>query len=675
MTLVHYATHGVMSSLRRLRVASWLVIVGLCLRAATVQAQAPTEALKTLSLDDLMRQDVTTVSRVPEPISAVPAAVFVITQDDIRRSGATSLPEVLRLAPGVQVSRLDGGKYAVGIRGFADRLARSMLVLIDGRPVYSPLFAGTYWEVQDVLLAEVDRIEVVRGPGGTLWGANAVNGIINIIMKETVDTQGTLVSATAGTSVGGPIAVRYGGGASANLHYRAFVQVTDRGEQFHTDVLAADGLRMLTSGFRLDWRPSGRRTLTLQGNAYRATLEEPAVATTYTPPYSATSAQDAAISGGNVLMRLNGTARMTGAFQVQAFYDRTSRDELPVGEIRDTVDVDVQTVRPFGQRHSLVSGAGFRLTSGLIAATGTSMLTPNRRTDRLYTAFVQDDITLSPRHVRLVVGSKFEHNDYSGAELQPSARLVWTMNGKNTFVASVTRAVRTPSRVETDYATTSLISADPLSFVRLLPNPDFAPETLLAYELGYRAQLAKSLYVTASVFTNHVANILSTELDAPMTEDDGQTPARTILPLQFGNGLYGTTAGGEITADYRARSWWQLGASYSYDRIALQRRDGSNDVSQESRNEGLTPRHQAAFRCSLDFPRGMSFDGLLSYSSALAAGPVPAYTASRLRFGWFVAPTLELAVVGGDLQRAHHLEWPGSTQIERAATVNLTWRR
>lgn len=638
--------------------------------------QLAAQDLKRLSLEELMRIEVSTVLRVPEPTMAIPAPVHIITQDDIRRSGATSLPELLRLAPGVQVARIDAARYAIGIRGFADRLARSMLVLMDGRAVYSPLFAGTYWEVQDTLLEDIERIEIVRGPGGTLWGANAVNGIINIVTKRAQDTGGTLVTAAIGSDMRGPIGVRYGGSVGSNGHFRLYGKAFDRSAQDHPDGTDYDAWRMAQGGFRADWTLSRSRSLTLQGDAYAVELGQRVTNPLFTPPFSETVTRDAPLFGANVLARLAGPLA-GGEYQLQTYYDRVRRDERPVAETRDTFDVDFQHRRRFARRHQVVWGAGYRVSSGRITATAPTQFIPSDRTENLFTAFAQDDFSLLPDRLRLLVGAKIEHNDYSGLEVQPSARMLWKVNASNALFGGVTRAVRTPSRVETDYTTTSLVNPAVPAFVRLQPNQDFEAEELTAYEAGYRVRPTEAVYVSAAVFFNHLENTLSTELLPSLVETD-PPPARLILPVTFANGLHGNSHGVEITGDYRLASWWRWTVNYSFLRIQMTRDPGSADVSQERRYEGLSPQHQIEVQSSVDLPRALFVDWFLRYASELPAGPVPGYATSNLRFAWQPMPRVELVIVGQNLHEARHTEWPSSgptsTQLRRRALITVTWR-
>jgi iron complex outermembrane receptor protein len=655
------------------------VLFATCLVVAAATegaAQTTTEDLKRMSLADLLQIDVTTVSRAPEPIGGVPAAVHVITQDDIRRSGALSIPEALRLAPGLHVARINAGTWSIGMRGFGDRLARSMLVLIDGRAVYSPLFAGTYWETQDVMLEDVERIEVIRGPGGTLWGANAVNGIINIITKPARATQGAVVSGGVGNQDRGFAAVRYGGSAGSAWNYRFYGKAQDRAPEFHATGRDDDGLRMAQGGFRADWTPANGRMVTLQGDVYNGTLGTRPTVTTYTSPYATAESLDAPLSGANVLGRWSGPLARRGRFQLQAFYARTNRDERPVAENRDTADVDFQHTPPVWAGHQFIWGAGYRVTSGRITAIAPTEFTPPTRTDHLYSGFVQDEIRLLPDRVTLTVGAKLEHNNYSGVEFQPTARLAYLLDPDDTLWFAVTRAVRVPSRVETDYTTIGLIDPEVPQFVRLLPNPAFTPERLVAYEGGYRIRPDSRLFFAVAAFYNKLDDVLSTEVLPPFAEP-APSGARVITPVTFGNGLEGNSYGAELSADLRPAPWWRVTGHYSQVRIHLSRSPGSRDA-QERRYEGMTPRHQIQAQTSFDLPGRWSLDALARRISELSAGPIPSYATADVRLAWQVTPQLEVAFVGQDLARGQHPEWTsagGNVGIERSGYVKITWRQ
>jgi iron complex outermembrane receptor protein len=632
------------------------------------------EELKRMTLQELMAVEVSTVMREPVAAVSTPAALFVITQDDIRRAGATSLPEALRLAPGIQVARIDAARWAIGIRGFADRLARSMLVLIDGRAVYSPLFAGTYWEAQDLLLEDVERIEVIRGPGGTLWGANAVNGIINIVTRRTLDTHGTLVTAAGGSNDLGLFGVRHGGTLGDSADYRAYVKGFTRGPMFHTGGNGFDDWRMGQAGFRIDSRVRNERSLTVQGDLYRGELGQRVPTPSFEPPFSRMSDRDAPLSGGNVLVRWRAPLGSGNGVQIQTYYDRTRRDERPVAEVRDTFDADFQYSFRQWPRQSLTWGAAYRASRGDIDTAALTSFTPSVRTDHQFSAFVQNEIAVAPERLRVTLGAKVEHNEYTGVELQPSVRFSWGLDATTFLVGSVTRAVRTPSRVETDYSTNSLVNAAP-TFVRLLPNPDFASENLTAYELGYRMRPLTSTYVTVSTFFNHLTDTLGTELLTPFVETTNGPP-RLILPVTFDNTLHGSSYGAEVTIDTRPAPWWRIVGSYSHLRIEMTRNPDSMDVSQERRYEGLAPAHMGQLQSSFDLPAGLTADWLWRGVTRLPAGPVPAYHTSDVRVGWMATRQIELSVVGRNLHDRRHQEWEStSVGIERGVHVQLAWRR
>ncbi len=652
----------------RLLVAAVLTIV--C--PALAVAQAAIE-LKRLTLEELLALEVTVVSRSAAPVSDTPAAVFVLTQDDIRRSGATSLPELLRLAPGLHVARMDSSRWAIGVRGLADRLSRSMLVLIDGRAVYNPLFAGTYWEVQDLVFEDIDRIEIIRGPGGTLWGSNAVNGIISIVTKSARETQGVFAEAASGTDARGLASVRYGTTAGANAHVRGYVKAFSRAPEFHADGLDYDDWWKAQAGMRGDWVLADNRNLSVQAHSYVARLGQRQIRTDLAPPYSEVSSVHAPLSGTSILALYSGNWSSGARFDLQTYYDRTTRDERPVGEVRNTFDVDFQQQQPPWGAHQLTWGLGYRVSADKIMATGTSRFDPAEHTDHLWSAFLQDEFTpVAP--LTIGIGAKIEHNAYTGAELQPSGRVTWRMRPSHTMVASITRAVRTPSRVERHYTTASVVDPALPSFVRLLPNEDFSSEKLVAYELGYRVQAGAAAYFTVSSFLNELHDILSTELLTAFVET-APPPPRLILPVTFANGLAGRSRGFEVTTDVRPTGTIRTTASYSYLDVELTRTPGGNDVTQERSHEGRTPHHQARLRIALDLPGNVSLDVFARYVSELSDAGIPAYATAGARVGWFVRPHLELAFTGRNLGDSHHREWLGNVEIERSAFASLTWRR
>src|SRR6267378_1284098 len=349
---------------------SMLLLAGLAKnsRAGARQSNPETSGqLKKLSLAQLGDLEVTTVSKEPVTVARTPAAIYVITQEDIRRSGATSIPEVLRLVPGVEVARIDSSKWSIGVRGFGSRLSRSVLVLIDGRTVYTPLFAGVYWEVQDTLLEDIERIEVIRGPGGTIWGANAVNAVINIITKSAKDTHGTLASSGGGNIDQGFVGFRYGGGKGKDFNYRVYGKAFTRGREFHPDGRQFDDWRMAQTGFRTDWDLHTRDTLTLQGDLYNSDDGERVGTATYSPPSTANVEQNAELSGGNLVGRWRRVLSAGSDVQFQTYYDRTNRKEANFAESRDTFDVDfIHHLAPW--RQNFLWGLGAQISSGNVTS-------------------------------------------------------------------------------------------------------------------------------------------------------------------------------------------------------------------------------------------------------------------------------------------------------------------
>ena len=512
--------------------------------------------------------------------SHTPAAVFVITQQDIRRSGATTLAEALRLAPGVQISRINSNQWAIGARGFASRLSRSVLVLIDGRSVYTPLFAGTYWEVQDVLLEDIDRIEVIRGPGGTLWGANAVNGVINIITKTAGIPAAPSSRPAAGTRSAGSAGARWGGALGAHTDVRVYAKYFDRDGGRRTDGPPFDDWRMAQGGFRLDGE-RGPSTFTLQGDIYDGHAGQRATLGFYTPPFSRTVDEDADLGGGNLRAHWRRALRAGSDFSVLAYYDRTRRDEPGLDETRNTADLDLQYSRQEG-RHALLSGVGYRFSRGMTGGVPTIVFHPPVRTDDIFSAFVQDRIELAADRLSLTVGAKLERNDYSGLELQPSARLWFGLRPHQSVWAAVSRAVRTPSRVDRDLDLTVALDASRPLFTRVLGSPDFHSERAIVYEAGYRAQRAERFLFEAALFYNDYTNLLSVGAGPALRGDRRKRDAGGRAPPHRQRHLRSRRGGGAGRRRARDRrlapAWLVLAAPHEPGRASGQPRHDDGGV-------------------------------------------------------------------------------------------------
>jgi len=652
-------THPHVSNARRLRSpaasldsAIWRIGLGLFLlplAPACAFAQDEASAYKKLSLQELMDLEVTSVSRRPEKLSDTASAIQVITGDDIRRSGATSIPEALRLASNLDVAQINSSQWAISARGFNSSISDKLLVMLDGRTLYTPLYAGVFWDVQDTLMEDIDRIEVISGPGGTLWGANAVNGVINITTKEAKDTQGLLLFGGGGTELRDFGGMRYGGALSPTLHYRIYVKYSDRDDTIRPSGADSDNdWRMGQSGFRLDWSPSSENLLTLQGDLYQGSIDQPGTDSTE-------------VGGGNLLGRWTRTFSPDSDLQVQAYYDRTHRD-IPrsIKEDLGTYDLDLQHHFVAGDRHNLVWGLCYRLTDDHVDNPATLAFLPPDVTHETYSGFAQDEISLMPNRLTLTLGSKIEHNDYTGWELQPSARLAWRPTSTQTVWSAVSRAVRTPSRIDRDFFAPA---APP--FTVLQGGPDFDSEKLLAYELGYRVQPTSRLSLAIAAFYNDYDDLRSVEQVAP--------PAP--VPVIIGNGLAGRSYGAELTADYHVTDDWRLQAGYTRLIVHLHAKPGSTDPG-TGLSESNDANNQFFLRSSHNLPWHLELDVNLRHVGEISSQGVPAYEELDVRLGWRPNKHWEISIVGQNLLDPQHPEFGTAAsrhEIERGAYGKVTW--
>ena len=565
----------------------------------------------------------------------------------------------------------------MGVRGFESRLSRSVLVLIDGRSVYTPLFAGVYWEVQDTLLEDIDRIEVIRGPGGTIWGPNAVNGVINIITKNARETQGTLVTAGGGSLDQGMLGARYGSGNGKNFNYRIYGKGLARGPEFHPDQERFDSWRMGQGGFRADWDSHTRDKFTLQGDLYDGSAGQRASLTTYSPPLVTLAQSDALLSGGNVLGRWERTFNNDSGIQVQAYYDRTNRHDINYGETRNTFDIDFLHHLTLPWRQAFVWGLGARVSpSNFIEVVPTVLFAPHS-TDQLYSAFVEDEIALVDNRLWLTLGSKFLHNNYSGFDVQPTVRLLWTPTVRQSLWAAVSRAVRTPSALEENLQISGLISANPLIFARAVGDGHFSPERMLGYEAGYRTLVAPKLYLDLASFYNHYSDLESIEPAAPFLESS-PPPTHLVVPLYLRNGILGNTSGIEIGPEWRPTRWWRLEGSYSYLHMSLRKAASSLDTSTAKSTDGASPRHEVVIQSLVDLPRGFEVDQTYRSVSALPAQKVSSYWTGDAKLSWRPAGRIGFSAVGQNLLQPHHAEFGGDpgglVGNRRGVYAQITWR-
>ncbi|MGA2135313.1 MAG: TonB-dependent receptor [Bryobacteraceae bacterium] len=675
----------------------WLRLLFAALFATTLYAeealsrdtgQTSAASLKQLTLEQLSQIDVTSPSKEPSPAFRSPVAIYVITSEDIRRSGVTTIPEALRLAPGVEVARIDGSQWSVGVRGFGTQLSRSVLVLIDGRSVYTPLFAGTYWDVQDYLLEDIDRIEVIRGPGGTIWGPNAVNGVINIITKSSKDTRGIFASTGGGNEEQGFADFRYGGGDDG-LTYRVYAKGFTWGPEYHSDHDNFDDWRGAQGGFRMDWGSADRDSFTVQGDIYRQEEGEQVALGNYTPPSEVVAEGNAELTGGNLLARWTRKLDEGNDFQIQTYYDRTDRFEPNFGEVRDTFDFDFIEHTKVKSRQEFVFGAGAQVSQGYFKEVASGLVfDPANRTDYQVSGFFEDDITLVDRRLTLDAGSKVFRTNFTGIEFEPSVRLMWTPAERHAFWAAYTHAIRTPSQAEHDFYLSSYLgmSGQLPVFGRYDANPDFAPEQLNGYELGYRTLISKNLFIDVAAFWNHYHDLFSEDLAAPLAiattlpfPSAAPPPTYALFTAQFENSLYGSTMGGEIAPEWRPASFWRLRGSYSYLNMDLARVAGAPPGSSPQSVEGSSPRHEAEVQSYLDVSKKLQLDLTYRYVSALPAQSVPGYSTGDARVAWRFHPHVEFSVVGRNLLQPRHVEYVadpgGPVAIIRSVYASLAWRK
>jgi iron complex outermembrane receptor protein len=629
-----------------------------CLALVLVAAHAHAETLGAdprdlgdLSLEELANIQVTSVSRRPESLSNAASSIFVITGADIRRAGVTTLPEALRLAPNLQVARVDARNYAVTARGFSSAFENKLLVLVDGRTVYSPLFSGVFWDVQDVVLEDVERIEVISGPGATLWGANAVNGVINVITRSASSTQGTLISAAAGKDERNG-AVRYGGALANGGHYRVY------GKYAANDDLRAEngatgftGWRRQQAGFRADWDGEGRNA-TVQGDIYDASLHQKGTA-------------DIQVRGANLVGRVNRSFAGGSTATVQLYWDHTERDQpRAFVEHLDTLDLQLQHAVGLGQGHRLVWGGGYRLGHDRVRNGPAFGFLPGTMNLHWANLFAQDEMALRD-DLRLTAGLKLEDNNYTGVELLPTLRLAWNPHPAALAWSSLSRSVRAPSRIDRDfYSPTTPAIVNGVPQYAVAGGPDFDSEVADVFELGYRAQPTPALSYSATAFYGRYDRLRTLE---PNPHGSGSV---------FRNMADGRTRGIETWASWQAGKAWRLSGGGVVQRVDTAVDAGSKDLSGATGLATSDPSHYWLLRSSHDLADGQELDLTLRRVGALAKPAVPAYTAVDLRYGWHIRKGLELSLIGRNLFDPKHAEFgaaPARNLYERAVLLKLVW--
>lgn len=643
--------------------------------------QTNSEALKEykqMTLAQLMSQPVTSVAKEPEPYKEAAASIDVITSDEIRRSGASSLPEALRLADNLDVAQLTSSQWDISARGFnTSGFSDKLLVLSDGRSIYSPLLAGVIWNLQDYLLPDIDRIEVISGPGGTLWGANAVNGVINIITKSAKDTQGLYVAAGGGNWLQDYEAFRYGGIITSNVYYRVFGKYFDYDPLVYADGSSAhDSWNRGEGGFRIDATGSDN-LYTLQGQLIGGDNDA-------APGGEGSATAEGTSGDGNILGRWTHTFSDDSDMQLQLYYDRTHLSGpfqsdtngtivVPQGLLRDdldTADINFQNRFALGDRNNLIWGLEYRFTRDVDQAAPLVDFIPNTLDQNLYSGFVQDQIRL-PENVTATIGSKVEHNDYTGFEWEPNIRLEWNVTDNQMLWGAVSRAVRMPSEYDRN-----LFEPSPNYFVFLgTSNSTFESETVLAYELGYRAQVGKYVSGSLSAFYNDYQHLRSLSY----------TPGGIggFLPVYWANNVKGETWGFEMSVDYQLLDWWRLNAGYDFLQENIYVKPGAADLN-NAYGDTADPEHQVFLRSSMNLPHHIELDAdgrwvdQVQFNDGSALGTVPAYFELDLRLGFHLFKNIEVSLVGQNLLQAQHPEagfpGPAQEQVIRGAYGKITWQ-
>lgn len=602
--------------------------------------------LMKMSLQELQNVKVTSVSKRPEDPFEAAAAVYVVTADDIRRAGAVTIPDILRTVPGIEVAQIDTNKWAVTSRGFNGQFSNKLLVLVDGRTVYTPLFSGVFWNIQDTVLEDISRIEVIRGPGATLWGSNAVNGVINIITKGAENTQGTYISTLAGNEERVTGEARYGGKIGEDFYYRVFAKHFDRTpSQTLQGVDAGDDTYLSRTGFRADWRKTDFDKITVIGDIYSGMERQ--IAFLPTGLGSVRTDVDERVKGGSINSRWNHTFSKTSRLSIQTYIDHIERNTALLDQERTTFDVDIQHNWDISDRNELTWGVGYRyfqddLDEKNINGTTYLNYTPDNSNNNIYSAFIQDKLTIVPEKLFLTLGSKFEHHYFTGLEVQPNVRVSYLITDRQTLWGAVTRAVRSPTRGEDglDLVLSSTLSQDGSEF--------FKSEELVAYELGYRYQPNWRMMFDATVFYN--------DYDSLRTfENDG------LGNLVANNNSNGEGYGFELASRYSVTRNWNLYANYSFLTLDIHLNDGATEIVDFSeKNEGLSAKHRVSLMSRVNLTKNIELDNNLYFVDNLPEADVDAYIRFDTRIGWRPTKYLELSLVGQNLFDDQHKEFSQS---------------
>ena len=656
----------------------WAAVVLTAIPAWSQQAQD----LSDKSIEELMNIQVTSVSKTGQTLSQVASAIFVITQEDIRNSGATNIPDLLRMVPGLEVGQINSNPWAVSARGFNGRYSNELLVLMDGRTVYIPSFGGVYWDVFDLPLEDIERIEVIRGPGGSIWGANAVNGVVNVITKKADVTQGAMVVAGGGNLDQGFATLQYGGSAGRETHYRVYSKYFNQSRlPGETQQNGGDQWRVLRNGFRLDSNLSSKDTLTVQGDLYNGQESQlQPILPSVTSPTRQIFQGLTDVDGGFVQAVWNRNYANGSDTSLSASFDRFARlDILP--ERRNTAALDFQYHFAWGHRQDIVVGANDRYSSSVTRGSLAVSFNPADLATNLFGAFLQDQIAIVQNRLHLTIGAKLEHNYYTGFGLMPSARFVWTLNPHQALWGAVSRALQTPSENEASIRINLGGFPGPGGTPELeaiVGNRSFEDTGLIAYELGYRATLGESFSVDIAAYDNDYDHLQTTEPSTPFLEAT-PPPLHLVLPKEYANLMYGETHGFEIFANWKLSGRWTLRPGYAFEQIDMRLDPSSRDTTSVALAEGSSPADSGQLRSHFKLPDHFVWDATSYFVSRIADPAAPSYTRLDTGLTWQRGERLSLSVVGQNLLKDRRLEYVDfhgsvtSSLIKRSAYAEMAW--
>lgn len=653
------------------------------------QQQPPVKDLVDASIEDLMNVEVASVSKTEQKLSHTAAAVFVITKDDIKRANATNIPDLLRMVPGLEVAQINGSTWAISARGFNAQFSNKLLVMIDGRIVYTPNFAGVYWDTVDLPLEDIERIEVIRGPGGTAWGSNAVNGVISIYTKKAEDTRGGLIEVAAGNVEQESETTQYGGELRSGTDFRVYSKFFNREQMDDLNGQpGGDGWHVLRGGFRTDSRLSAKDTLTVEGDLYSGREGElafflPSVSSPALVPVN----HQVQYGGGAIQSLWKHDSSETSGSTLEVSFNGYRRDDSFEPESRRSADLDFQHHFALGERNTLVWGAGAHYTGDNIGGSLTVSFNPPSRAMMIFNSYVQDEIALVPARLYVTVGTKLEHNDYSSFGATPGVQLTWTPSEKHMFWTSVSRALRTPSRNDTNLIVNTGSFVDQsgtLHVMRFLGNPDFRDEVLDAYEAGYRTLLSRRLSLDLAAYFNDYDHLQTTE---PLNSflEAAPPPAHIVDTSTFENFMNGETHGVEMAANLKASARWSVSAGYALELLHLHTIAGSVDTATPAFVEHGAPRHSAQLRSRFDIRKNIFWDTSIYFTDRLSnQGPstldvIPAYTRLDTGITYRIGERFSITGAGQNLLKAKHTEFEDifgsmqSSRIKRGAYARVCW--